>query len=73
MNIREICVKVKNVAIVSKFGSKISEDAAVVITKKLVDNNSKVITISPVQVSGAKQVESLEELSKMKLDLVITL
>ena len=41
MNIREICVKVKNVAIVSKFGSKISEDAAVVITKKLVDNNSK--------------------------------
>ena len=56
MNIREICVKVKNVAIVSKFGSKISEDAAVVITKKLVDNNSKVITISPVQVSGAKQV-----------------
>ena len=73
MNIREICVKVKNVAIVSKFGSKISEDAAVVITKKLVDNNSKVITISPVQVLGAKQVESLEELSKMKLDLVITL
>jgi len=73
MNIREICVKVKNVAIVSKFGSKISEDAAVVITKKLVDNNSKVITISPIQVSGAKQVESLEELSKMKLDLVITL
>ena len=73
MNIREICVKVKNVAIVSKFGSKISEDAAVIITKKLVDNNSKVITISPVQVSGAKQVESLEELSKMKLDLVITL
>ena len=73
MNIREICVKVKNVAIVSKFGSKISEDAAVVITKKLVDNNSKVITIPPVQVSGAKQVESLEELSKMKLDLVITL
>ena len=73
MNIREICVKVKNVAIVSKFGSKISEDAAVVITKKLVDNNSKVITISPVQVSGAKQVESLEELSKIKLDLVITL
>jgi NAD+ kinase len=73
MNIRKICVKVKNVAIVSKFGSKISEDAAVVITKKLVDNNSKVITISPVQVSGAKQVESLEELSKMKLDLVITL
>ena len=73
MNIREICVKVKNVAIVSKFGSKISEDAAVVITKKLVDNNSKVITISPVQVSGAQQVESLEELSKMKLDLVITL
>ncbi len=66
-------MKVKNVAIVSKFGSKISEDAAVVITKKLVDNNSKVITISPVQVSGAKQVESLEELSKMKLDLVITL
>ena len=66
-------MKLKNVAIVSKFGSKISEDAAKVITKKLLANKSTVSTIAPVNVSGAKQVESLEELRKIRLDLVITL
>ena len=66
-------MKLKNVAIVSKFGSKISEDAAKIISKKLLAKKSKVTTISPVKVTGAKQVESLDELRKIKLDLVITL
>ena len=66
-------MKLKNVAIVSKFGSKISEDAAKLISKKLLAKKSKVTTISPVKVTGAKQVESLDELRKIKLDLVITL
>ena len=66
-------MKLKNVAIVSKFGSKISEDAAKIISKKLLAKKSKVTTISPVKVTGAKQVESLEDLHKIKLDLVITL
>ena len=66
-------MKLKNVAIVSKFGSKISEDAAKLISKKLLAKKTKVTTISPVKVTGAKQVESLDELRKIKLDLVITL
>ena len=66
-------MNLKNVAIVSKFGSKISEDAAKVISKKLLAKKTIITTISPVKVAGAKQVESLEELHKIKLDLVITL
>ncbi len=62
-------MKLNKVAIVSKFGSKISEDAAEMISKKLIAKN----TIAPVSVSGAEKVESLEELSKIKLDLVVTL
>ncbi len=66
-------MKLNKVAIVSKFGSKISEDAAQIISKKLVAKKLKVFTIAPVLVSGAEKVESLEELSKIKLDLVVTL
>ena len=67
------CLKLNKVAIVSKFGSKISEDAAEMISKKLVAKKLKVYTIAPVSVSGAEKVESLEELSKIKLDLAVTL
>ncbi len=66
-------MKLKKVAIVSKFGSKVSEDAAEMISKKLIAKKISIYTISPVSVSGAKKVESLEELSKIKLDLVVTL
>ena len=66
-------MKLNKVAIVSKFGSKISEDAAEMISKKLVAKKLKVYTIAPVSVSGAEKVESLEELSKIKLDLAVTL
>ena len=66
-------MKLNKVAIVSKFGSKISEDAAKVVTKKLLSKKITVYTIAPVNVTGAKQVESLEKLNKVKLDLAVTL
>ena len=66
-------MKLQKVAIVSKVGSKDSEQAAKDIAKKLLAKKSTVYTISPIQVEGAKQLETLEELKKVKLDLVITL
>ena len=66
-------MKLQKVAIVSKVGSKDSERAAKDIAKKLLAKKSTVYTISPIQVEGAKQLETLEELKKIKLDLVITL
>ena len=66
-------MKLQNVAVVSKVGNKESEQAAKDVTKKLITKKSKVYTISPVKVEGAKEIESLEELKKIKLDLVITL
>ena len=66
-------MKLQKVAVVSKVGSKDSEQAAKDVTKKLLAKKSTVYTISPIQVEGAKQIETLEELKKEKLDLVITL
>ncbi len=66
-------MKLQKVAVVSKVGSKDSEQAAKDITKKLLAKKSTVYTISPIDVKGAKKVETLEELKKEKLDLVITL
>ena len=69
----ENCLKLQNVAVVSKVGNKESEKAAIDVAKKLLKKKSKVYTISPIQVEGAKQIETLEELKKIKLDLVVTL
>ena len=66
-------MKITKVAIVSKFGSKKSEDAAKDIAVKLLKQKFEVYTISPVIVKDAKKVNSLEDLKKIKLDLVITL
>ena len=66
-------MKLNTVAVVSKFGSKKSEDAGRKVAKKLLAKKAKVYTIAPVAVVGAKQVESVEELRNKKLDLVITL
>ena len=66
-------MKLHKVAIVSKVGSKDSEQAAKDVTKKLLAKKSTVFTISPIKVEGAKQIDTLEELKKEKLDLVITL
>jgi NAD+ kinase len=69
----ENCLKLQNVAVVSKVGNKESEKAAIDVAKKLLAKKSKVYTISPIQVNGAKQIETLEELKKVKLDLVVAL
>jgi len=66
-------LKLENVAIVSKVGSKDSEESAINVAKKLLAKKITVYTISPVNVEGAKQIETLEEINKIKLDLVITL
>ena len=66
-------MKLKRVAVVSKFGSKISEEAGKKVAKKLLAKKIQVYTIAPVSVSGAQKVEIAEELKNKKLDLVITL
>ncbi len=66
-------MKLGRVAIVSKVGSKESEEAAVSVAKKFLKNRSRVFTISPVSVTGASRVDSLDELKKEKLDLAVTL
>jgi NAD+ kinase len=66
-------LKLENVAIVSKVGNKDSEKAARDVAKKLLATKATVYTISPVIVEGTKQIETLEEIKKVKLDLVITL
>lgn len=67
-------LRLQKVAIVSKVGSKDSEQAAKSIAKKLLAKKSQVFTISPIEVEGTHQMETLDELKKEKrLDLVITL
>jgi NAD+ kinase len=66
-------LNLNRVAVVSKFGSKEAEDAAKSVAKKLLAKKSQVITISPVEIEGAKKVSDLEELKDTKLDLTITL
>ena len=66
-------MKLQKVAVVSKVGSKDSEQAAKDVAKKLLAKKSTVFTIAPIQVEGARKVETLEELKQEKLDLVITL
>jgi NAD+ kinase len=65
-------MNLNRVVIVSKVGSKESEDAARKVAKKLA-KKSEVFTISPVEVEGAKKVGTLEELKTTNLDLTITL
>ncbi|TFH02061.1 MAG: NAD(+)/NADH kinase, partial [Nitrosopumilus sp.] len=66
-------MKLNKVAIVSKVGSKESEETAKDVAKKFLAIKSIVYTIAPIEVEGAKKIESLEELKKEKLDLVVTL
>jgi|TARA_B100000959_G_scaffold2170_1_gene2416 NAD+ kinase len=66
-------LKLQKVAVISKVGSKDSEQAAKDVAKKLLAKKSTVYIISPIEVEGAKKIETLEELKKIKLDLIITL
>ena len=65
-------MNLNRVAVVSKVGSKESEDAAKKVAKKLLAKKCQVFTISPVDVQGAKKVGDLEELKDTNLDLTIT-
>ena len=51
-------MKLQKVAVVSKVGSKESEDAAKNVAKKFLAKKSMVFTISPIEVEGAKKVET---------------
>ncbi len=66
-------MKLNRVAIVSKFGSEESENAARKVAKKFLANRAEVFTISPVSVEGAKKMETFDDISDKKLDLVVTL
>ncbi len=66
-------MNLQRVAVVSKVGSKESEQAARDVAGKLLAKGIIVYTISPISMESAKEMESLEELKKIRLDLVITL
>jgi len=66
-------LKLQKVAVISKVGSKDSEQAAKDIAKKLLAKKITVYTISPIAVKGTKKIDTIEELKKVKLDLVVTL
>lgn len=66
-------LKLNHIAIVSKFGSEVAESAAKKVAKKFLATKAEVFTVAPVVVEGAKKVESTEDLTSKKLDLVITL
>lgn len=66
-------MKLNRVAIVSKFGSEESENVAKKVAKKFLANRAEVFTIAPVFVEGAKKIDTVDEISDKKLDLVVTL
>lgn len=66
-------MELNNVAVVSKVGSKEAEDAAKKVAKKLLGKKSKVYTVSPVEVDGAKKIADLGELKSAKLTLQLRL
>lgn len=66
-------MKLHKVAVIGKFGSKSSEDAARSVAEKLLAAKCTVYTISPITVSGTKKVDAVSELKSEEIDLVITL
>ena len=66
-------LKLNRVAIISKFGSKASEDAAKVVATKFLKRRAKVFTISPVSVDGAERADSIGDLRTENLDLAVTM
>ena len=66
-------MNLRSVGVVSKVGSKESEQAARSIASMLLTRGAAVHTTSPVEVEGAQKAETLEDLKGVRLDLVITL
>ena len=52
---------------ISKVGSKESEQAGKDVVKKLLAKKSTVYTISPIEVEGGKKIETLDELKKINI------
>ena len=60
-------------AIVGKFGSKPADDAAKKVAKKLLAMKCAVYATSEIPVDRVNRIESIADLKKIKLDLVVTL
>lgn len=66
-------MKLRRVAIVSKIGSRASEDAARKIAKKLLASRCAVHAVAPTSVPGAEAAETISDLKAARPDLVVTL
>ena len=66
-------MRLGQVAVVSKVGNKEAEAAAKKVAKKFLSKKATVFTISPVSIEGSKKVETIQDLKKERLDLVVTL
>ena len=66
-------MKINNVAIISKVGSKESEGEAKNVAKKFLKKKSNVFTISPIDIEGVKKLKSIKDIANIKLDLAVTL
>ena len=66
-------MNLRRVAVISKVGSKESDAAAVDVARMFLAEESTVYTISPVEVNGAVRMEEIEDLRRLRLDLVVTL
>jgi len=66
-------LKLNRVAVLSKFGNNEAEEAAKKVAKKFLAKKASVFTISPVSMPSCKKIETMQDLRKEKLDLVVTL
>lgn len=66
-------MKLGRVAVVTKVGSRESEEAAAGVAGRFLKTGSEVFTTSPVSVAGARGVDSLDEVRGEDLDLVVTM
>ncbi len=57
----------------SKVGSRAAEQSASDVAKKFLNAKATVYTISPIDVAGAHKLDAIDELAKIRLDLVVTM
>lgn len=65
-------MRLDNIAIVSKFGSDDAEKAACDVAEMFLERGSSVYMVSPVSVSGTKQIDTLESIA-VRPDLTVTM
>ena len=66
-------MRLRRAAIVSKIGSRASEDAARKVAKKLLGSGCAVHAVTPASVPGAERAETISDLKAARPDLVVTL